>query len=585
MVLVKDNPLSTLILMKHFSMKKISEYWNLFLANPKAIFWIYVLVNLVPSVCLVFTEPYNMVGKLLLILYPLALYFILFTLSKNTGLIQLLLIPLLVLHAFQIVVFYLYGEDVIAVDMFLNVATTSVSEASELLGGIILSVLFVGLLYIPTMIISWKEFRRKVYLPKAFRRVMFFTGVGVLALSYVLMFGARNLNTGTFSAQQDLYPANMFYNLDFAIHKWVKINRYNETSKDFTFEARQARTADRREVYVLVIGETGRADNWSLYGYERPTTPYMEKDPNVVCFPDAITQSNTTHKSVSIMLSAASAENYQLIYDQKSILTAFKESGFKTVFLSNQPPNHSFTDFFSQEADVYRNYTSGSGGVNRVDGEMLPELEHCIDSISGNLFVVLHTYGSHFNYRERYPEEFSRFRPDQVTKIKASEREVLLNAYDNTILYTDYFLHQVTGILSERDLCSAMVYATDHGEDILDDGRMRFLHASPSPTYYQLKIPFLIWFSDVYKANFPENHEHSMANRELPVATNAVFHTLLDMAHIQTLYFDDDLSLVNSNFEKTKRLYLGDHDDPIFFYNAGLKRQDKEMIQKQQMYY
>ena len=570
---------------KYNRMKRIKELWNAFLANPKAIFWVCIFVNLVPSIGLVFTEPYNAMGKFLLLLHPLGIYLILFTLSKKTGLIQLQLIPLLVLHAFQIVVFYLYGEDVIAVDMFLNLTTTSVSEASELLSGIIISVFFVCLLYIPTMIISWKGFRRKTYLPKPFRRIAFFTGASCLLLSYGLMFWAQNTNTKAFAAHEDLYPTNMFYNLNFAIDKWVKTNRYHETSKDFSFEAGRTTAADSREVYVLVIGETGRADNWSLYGYERETTPYMENDSNVVYYRDAITQSNTTHKSVSIILSAAAAEDYSVIYNQKSILTAFKESGFKTVFLSNQSPNNSFTDFFSQEADVFYSYRSIDGNENHYDEDLLPFFEHYLDSITDNLFVVLHTYGSHFNYRERYPDEFSRYKPDDVTKITASEKEVLLNAYDNTILYTDYFLHCITEILRKRNLCSTMLYSTDHGEDLLDDDRERFLHASPNPTYYQLKIPFLLWFSDVYKQNFPKLYECSIANKEMPVATNAIFHTLLDIAHIQTSYFDDDLSLVNHNFTRGKRLYLGDHDNPIPFYNAGLKKQDKEMIKKENMYY
>lgn len=563
----------------------IKTYWKSFISNPKAVFWFYILVNLVPSTCLIFTEPFNFMGKFLLILFPLGLYFILFTLSRNTGLIQLLLIPLLVLHAFQLVLLYLYGEDVIAVDMFLNVVTTNVSEACELLGGILLSIVIVCVLYIPTMIIAGKECKRKLYMPPKFRRVIFFTGISVMLLSYGLMFWAENKNSKTFSYYHDVYPVNILYNLDFAIKKMSKVNRYNETSKDFTFEALRTDSASQREVYVLVIGETGRAENWSLYGYDRVTTPHMQNDTNIVYFKDAITQSNTTHKSVSIILSAASAENYNIIYDQKSIITAFKECGFKTIFISNQSPNRTFTDFFSQEADLSYNFRTTDSKVNKLDMDLLPDFEHCLDSIQDNLLVIFHSYGSHFNYSERYPDEFSKFTPDKVTGIRAKDRDILINAYDNTILYTDHFLNSITTILKERNICSTMFYVSDHGEDLLDDDRLRFLHASPHPTFYQLKIPMLIWFSDTYKQSFPEKYSWSVHNKEMPVTTNAVFHTLLDMASIDIPFLDEDLSLVNRLFEKRKRLYLGDHDDPVFFYDANLKPQDKEMIEKRKIYH
>lgn len=99
------------------------------------------------------------------------------------------------------------------------------------------------------------------------------------------------------------------------------------------------RQAPGREIYVLVIGEASRADSWSLFGYDRETTPRLEKREGVVPFSNVLTQSNATHKSVPIILSPASAANYDSIYVQKSLITAFKEAGFQTWYLSNQVPN------------------------------------------------------------------------------------------------------------------------------------------------------------------------------------------------------------------------------------------------------
>ena len=108
----------------------------------------------------------------------------------------------------------------------------------------------------------------------------------------------------------------------------------------------------KRQVYVLVIGDTARACNFGLYGYERKTTPLLDKMEGLVTFTDVLTQSNTTHKSGPMLLSAASAEYYDCLYRQKGIITAFKEAGFHTAFFSNQLPNHSFIDFLGMEADA-----------------------------------------------------------------------------------------------------------------------------------------------------------------------------------------------------------------------------------------
>jgi len=563
----------------------LKKHLNGFLENPKKLFAFFVFVNLLPSLGLIFTEPLDIWGKIILLLFPIGLYSVIFTISKKIGLVQLILIPLLIIHAFQIVVFYLFGEGVIAADMFLNVVTTNVSEAGEVLQGVMASVIFVIIVYIPTIAFAVIAYRRKVYWEGKIRWKILASGLSLVLISGILCFVAKNKDRNDFSMYEDTYPVDVFYNLNFAREKWKLSSKYKETSKDFTFNAHKEKKAAQREIYVMVIGETSRAENWGLYGYERNTTPLLQSDSNVVVYKDAITQSNTTHKSVSIMLTSASAEDYRIIYHQKSMIEAFEEVGFTTVFISNQSANRTFTDYFAQEADYVNYYRYFNEKTNNLDEVMLPKFQHYIDSIPGNIFFVIHSYGSHFNYKERYPAEFSVFKPDNFTEISRANREPLMNAYDNTILYTDKFLHDIIKILDQTGDCTSMFYASDHGEDILDDERQRFLHASPNPTFYQLKIPLFIWFSSVYKDNFPQEVENARNNVDKPVSTNAVFHTVLDMAQIGTEYLNTNLSLVSPQFKQEKRMYLNDHDKPILFYNAGLKKEDKIMIDKWNMYH
>lgn len=566
---------------------RIKNIWDLFIGNSRQLFCFFILVNLIPNFVLCFTEPYSALGKIILITFPLGLYFIVFSLLKNIGLLQLILIPQLVMNAFQLVILYLFGESVIAVDMFLNLATTNVSEASELLGNLWPAIIGVCVIYIPTILIAAFACHRKTHLTVPFRKRMVVSGLIVAVLSYGLTYTAKNEITDSYRLKYDVFPVNIYYNLHFAMHKWQRSNLYPLTSKDFRFDARQTRQAEQREIYVLVVGEASRAMNWSLWGYDRETNPLLSVTPGLVTYKDAITQANATHKSVPLILSDAAAENYDVIYHQKSIIDAFKEAGFKTIFLSNQTPNRTFTDYFAAEADYHVNIRPAStGGIyttNNYDDHMIPLLRHYIDSLPDNLFIVLHTYGSHFNYKERYPKEFAHFTPDDATEVEVKNRDQLINAYDNSIRYTDYFLHHLIATLDSTGAYTALYYSPDHGEDLLDDDRKRFLHASPHPTYYQLHIPLFLWFSETYRNARPQQYETAIANQSKPVSTNVAFHTLLDIASIQTPYLNPGRSLINPEFKTERRMYLNDHDRPVFYYNSGLKKQDREMIEKKHL--
>lgn len=553
--------------------------------NPIALFWFYILVNMVPNIYFAFNQPIDTMGKLVILLFPLGLYMTIFSAFKNSGAWLLLCFPLMFLHAFQIVLFYLFGEDLIAADMFLNVATTNTSEINELLGSLLPSIAFVCFLYIPPIVLAILQWKKKNYLDWSFRRQTLLPAILLLITSLVLSFFSANNNTKTFSFNKEVYPINALHNLGFAVNKWDKIKRYPETSKDFSFKAyRDSVPSRERQIYVLIIGETSRADNWSLYGYDRETNPNLKNQENLLVFKDALTQSNTTHKSVSIILSDAEAENYNSIYRKKGIVNVFKEAGFKTICLSNQAENSSFIEFFTKEADIYKTIRTTDSKTrmteNHYDEELVSLMQQEIEQNPGDLFILLHSYGSHFNYMERYPENFRHFTPDNVGGVRKSEKTHLTNAYDNTILYTDHFLSQTIKTLEKTNAEVAMLYTSDHGEDLFDDNRNRFLHASPSPTYYQLRIPFIMWFSNNYITSNEKRMNAVYDNKDKPISTNAVFHTMINAAHIRTAYLEKDLSLVNRAFNVEARMYLNDHDIAVPYTKMNLKKEDFEMLKK-----
>ena len=559
------------------------------ISSQEHLYFLFGLLFIIPNCVFLFTEPLPVPVGLASIVMPLAFWMGVLLLARKPGVVVWCLLPKIILDGGQLVLLYLFGESVIAVDMFLNLTSSNASEASELLGNIFLVIVCVFFFYtLPTLWLATRSIRMKDRLTAVFRKRWAFRSLGFFGVGVLLCF-LPSWQKHSFSLKNDVYPVNALYNLYFAITKSNKNANYSISSADFRFNSVRTGQADgKREIYVLVVGETSRAMEWSLYGYERNTTPRMEGLDGLIHFTDVVTQSNNTHKSVPIILSAASAENYGVIYDEKSIVTAFKEAGFRTLVIANQKLTTSMIGAFYREADTFidmSTFNTGSYLTSLYDAALLPYLEKELDKSDEDMFIVLHTYGSHFNYHERYPAEFRIYTPDKAEGIRQSYKKELRNAYDNSIRYTDYVLGEIVDMLKKKEVCASMLYLSDHGEDIFDDARARYLHASPIPTYYQLHIPYIIWFSDDYRTVFPEKYRMAISHGAYPVSTNSVFHTVLDIAGVRTSVSDSTLALTNPAFAVRDRMFLGDHDEPVPFWKVGLKKADFVMLDKWKIAY
>ena len=546
-----------------------------------------VVALLLPNIALCYTEclaPWACGANVLL---PLSLYMLFFSVAKRPGKMIWWAFIFVFFAAFQLVLLYLFGTGVIAVDMFLNLVTTNPGEAMELLDNLAPAVVGVFVVYLPLLILGGVNIRRDSRLSVSFQQrvrhwAMQIGAIGLFCLlaSYLVVDGYRMRN--------QLYPVNVCYNLYLAFERDAASENYREASRDFKFDARSEHSATAPEVYVMVVGETARAHNFSLYGYPRNTNPLLSKTPGIKAFPNVTTQSNTTHKSVPMLLSAASAEDFERLFHEKGILAAFKEAGFHTVFISNQLPNHSFIDFLGEQADEYyflKKEDASQG--NHYDEDLLQKLDEILplaDASSSahyhyryrKLFVVLHSYGSHFNYQERYPRSFAYFKPDSRSEAKPENRRDLLNAYDNTIWYTDYILHGIVerlqkweGVQTKTDgvydqPTSAMLYTSDHGENIFDDDRHLFLHAAPKASDYELHVPFIIWTSEGFSKQYPDILKALGENRSKQVQSSlSAFHTMLGIGGILTRYRLDEYSVASGKYHPTELLYLDDHDEAI----------------------
>ena len=335
---------------------------------------------------------------------------------------------------------------------------------------------------------------------------------------------------------------------------------------NFRFAAKALDTSQRQAV-VLVIGESARADRWAINGYARPTSPRLSATANLVSFKDVVSIATATRASVPIIVTRKPAEQVESsVFTEPSVVSLFKEAGFHTVWLSNQASVSHYDTPISvsaKEADELSFLNPSSYEAQTTfDDVLLGPLRSSLLSKHPAVFIVVHVMGSHYNYRQRYPDQFDRFRPsptptDPVSIHEPYWKDALNNAYDNSILYSDHILAEVISALKasgrERAL---MLYVSDHGEDLFDDRCAQSGHGRATINTY--RVPAFVWYSDAYVARFPDKVRALQANRTKRVTTEAVVESLADAAALTFPTQDSTRSLFSPTFvERPRRVLAG----------------------------
>jgi glucan phosphoethanolaminetransferase (alkaline phosphatase superfamily) len=337
-------------------------------------------------------------------------------------------------------------------------------------------------------------------------------------------------------------------------------------SRSFTFGAHQASHQATPQIVVMVIGESARYDRWSLNGYQRETNPLLKQEPNLVSFSDVLTGVAATRLSVPVMLSRKPiTESLSAGFSEKSFITAYKEAGFKTYWISNQMSFGKFDtpiSVFANEADVTQFLNLGGfTDTSSYDQALLAPLKAAMDDPNPKKLIVLHSLGNHWNYSHRYPQEFDKWQPSlfgiaNPAYTNLANKPALNNSYDNSVLYTDWFLEQVIKTLKSSNQLSAMMFFSDHGETLYDGSCKIAFHGHN--TQFEFHIPALMWYSDLYKAAYPEKVEQLIRHKRARINTENVFHSLLDLADIH--YPDERLekSFLSRKLRPHKR-YVDSH--------------------------
>lgn len=383
------------------------------------------------------------------------------------------------------------------------------------------------------------------------------------------------------SAVVDVYPFGMFVRLSNYRKQLSQMAHLKEELKSFRFNAKSSARSGK-EIYVLVVGETARANNWQLNGYDRETNPNLSQKKNLVSFSNMVSGWLWTRMSVPLIISRKTMDNQNIFFPEKSIVSLFSEAGFTTWWLSMQSP-YGFHDspiaLHSHEADHVRFLNpvdyKGSGDY---DDALLAQLKEALAAEGNKTFVVLHLLGSHFNYGDRYPDKFDIFQPSMKQKMVSlqdkSEKQRLLNSYDNSILFTDYVLSQIIEIVDAQKSVAGVLYVADHGELIFDGDCDKSGHGYN--TEWEHRNASALWLSDAYIAGFPEKASYAFAKKNAPLSTNNMFYSMAGMAEIRYANIDSTRDIFSESWIAYPRRLQNGMD----FDNSGRGAACKEIIPK-----
>jgi glucan phosphoethanolaminetransferase (alkaline phosphatase superfamily) len=373
-------------------------------------------------------------------------------------------------------------------------------------------------------------------------------------------------------------------------YDFYKERRYlgelSKRSASFHFGAHQAAPDAAPETVVLVIGESSRYDRWSLNGYARPTNPLLSQQANVIPFKDVITSVSATRLSVPVIISRKTArQSLKDGFYEKSFITAYKEAGFKTFWLSNQISFGKYdtpVSVFAKEANVVEFLNLGGFISNaNFDEVLLPPFARALADPARKKLIVIHSLGSHWNYSQRYPKRFDQWQPSLfgVNKPEYTDRRLkpqINNSYDSSILYTDWFLDQLIERLKAPAQSAALLYVADHGQTLYDGSCTLAFHGHN--TQFEFHVPAFAWYSTPYETRYPQKVEQLKLHRDARLATENMFHTLLDLGDIRYPSDTPEWSIVNPRFKLHKRVV--DSYGWANYDNASFKGDCREVMDK-----
>ncbi|RWX81839.1 phosphoethanolamine--lipid A transferase [Neorhizobium lilium] len=437
---------------------------------------------------------------------------------------------------------------ILDVDMIRNAAQTTTSEAGHLVTPpFILHMFIFGL--VPSLVVCWFRVEHRKFWAKL--------RWNLLTIALLLLVG---LASSVSASRSIASVTRMHKDLILTLNPLLPIGSAamfalaSEADKNIVVQplgtdARVVATSrsGKPRVLVIVTGETARAENFSLGGYERQTNPELAKL-DITYYPQTSSCGTSTAVSVPCMFSNLTRSNYshRAGLANENLLDVLGHAGIKTEWWDNNTGSKGVA-----ERTVYKSFSDENDPRyckqnECLDDVMIAQLDDWLSNVKQDSVLVLHQLGSHGPaYYQRYPAEFQRFTPIcSTSELGSCNRNDIVNTYDNTILYTDHILASVINILKahESGLEPAMIYMSDHGESLGEHGL--YLHGAPyivAPSQ-QTHVPFVLWQGYEMKADI---EPACVSGRALqPASHDNLFHTTLGFMAVRSSAYQPKLDVL-----------------------------------------
>ncbi len=324
---------------------------------------------------------------------------------------------------------------------------------------------------------------------------------------------------------------------------------------------------------VVILGESARADLMSAYGYERPTTPWLDsisKNGNeVVLFNDVCSSGPNTIMSSQRIFTFWNNTPNKAWYNYPDLTNVLAHAGYYTQWITQQNPQNMYAIerlFANSAHKLYKThrYTSlykikdSSLSAMAYDEALLPAL-HRYDSQhathvnnKNNVFTMVHLMGSHQNYSERYPSDFDYFKAKDMEECSTEDAKHQKAAYLNSLRYTDHLLEKmIKHYSSQRAL---VFYFSDHGEMIDEPQQRGFFGHGTNVDNPTIDIPFFVYASPQLRKEHPKLWERIKKAQFRPISTAWFTNSLTSLLGIRTKYNDERYNFFSDKFANPTRI-------------------------------
>jgi len=485
----------------------------------------------------------------------------------------LIVCGLLIVYSASNLFYILTFHGTLSAQAIYAVFETNITEAIEFGETFLnLKTVLIPTLYIASML--WLLIRIKPVYINMHRRIFLIAIAVVLFLPYGVT--AYFKHYPLFGPYQTLISAYAEYKREISLIG-EENNRINERARLLKADSLDY---NDEQLYIIIIGESTNRNHMRLYGYKRDTTPLLSAiQSDLIIFTDVISSNIYTIPSLRSALTISS--NEQQLCKGLSIIDLARVAGFKVFWISNQVPIGAWENtvtMIAKRADksYFLNLTGSSKEAlmfrRSYDEKVIEPLNQILNKKDKKRLIIIHLMGIHPSYKKRYPPSYNRFKDsiinDNMVSLTAKKIRKI-NDYDNALLYQDYVISSIIKTIknySGKNIISAILYFSDHGEEIYDfrdyNGRDPL-----QISRYQIEIPFIVWASEAFKRQRGHTYNLFLKNQHQSFMTDELIFTLFDFIGINSDCNDKTKSLFNSFFSPKKRIIFNKD------YDAELKIQ------------